>query len=47
MRPYRSVPGTFKEHKGARVPGARERRAGTKKYEESRSANPIEVLRLL
>ena len=47
MRPYRSVPGTFKEHKGARVAGAGERRAGRKKYEESRGANPIEALRLL
>lgn len=29
------------------VAGARERRAGRKRYEESRGANGIEVLRLL
>lgn len=48
MRPYRrSVPGTFKGHKGAHVAGAGERRADRKRYRESRGSDPLEVLRLL
>ena len=35
------------QQQGACVAGARERRAGRKRYEESRGANGIEVLRLL